>query len=180
MNGMRYCEKFRANLLFILKKRFFPLVSKELYIYGAVLTPKYGLKGLRAEIRDNFTKQSLTRAVENHLIKHPLKEKSNDNQSTRAKDIEQPKSKKMKIMDFLDDEDEDYLSSLSTNNRRNVTRQVDEYMEAIRKLPENIRANTGAFWLKYENEWPELASYAKRVLTVPASSAAVERVFSVG
>ncbi len=79
----------------------------------------------------------------------------------------------------MDDEDEDYLSSLSTNNRRNVTRQVDEYMEAIRKLPENIRTNTGAFWLKYENEWPELASYAKRVLTVPASSAAVERVFSV-
>ena len=83
-------------------------------------------------------------------------------------------------MDFLDDEDEDYLSSLSTNNRRNVTRQVNEYMEAIRKLPVNIRANTGAFWLKYENEWPELASYAKRVLTVPASSAAVERVFSAG
>ena len=83
-------------------------------------------------------------------------------------------------MDFLEDEDEDYLSSLVTNNRRNVARQVDDYMEAIRKLPENYRANTGAFWLKYENEWPELASYAKRVLTVPASSAAVERVFSVG
>ena len=79
-----------------------------------------------SSLRDNFTKQSMTRAVENHLIKPPLKEKSNDNQSTRAKDIEQPKSKKMKIMDFLDDEDEDYLSSLSTNNRRNVTRQVDE------------------------------------------------------
>ena len=81
-------------------------------------------------------------------------------------------------MDFL--EDEDYLSSLVTKNRRNLARKVDDYMEAIRKLPENFRANTGAFWLKYENEWPELASYAKRVLTVPASSAAVERVFSVG
>jgi hypothetical protein len=43
------------------------------------------------------------------------------------------------------DEDEDYLSSLSTNNRRNVSRQVDEYMEAIRKLPEYVRAYTGAF-----------------------------------
>ena len=55
-------------------------------------------------------------------------------------------------MDFLDDEEEVYLSSLSTNNRRNVTRQVEEYMEAIRKLPENIRPKTGAIWLKYENE----------------------------
>ena len=74
------------------------------------------------------------------------------------------------------DEDEDYLSSLSTNNRRNVSRQVDENMEAIRKLPEYVRANTGAFWLKYENEWSEPASYAKRVLTVSSSSAVVERV----
>ena len=36
------------------------------------------------------------------------------------------------------------------------------------------------FWLKYEKEWPELAAYTKAILTVPASSAAVERVFSVG
>ena len=60
---------------------------------------------------------------------------------TRANDIEQPKCKKLKIMDFLDDEEEVYLSSLSTNNRRNVTRQVEEYMEmeAIRKCVKNIR-----------------------------------------
>jgi hypothetical protein len=36
------------------------------------------------------------------------------------------------------------------------------------------------FWLKYSLDWPELAAYTKAVLTVPASSAAVERVFSVG
>ena len=30
------------------------------------------------------------------------------------------------------------------------------------------------FWLKYEKEWPELAAYTKAILTVSASSAAVE------
>ena len=50
---------------------------------------------------------------------------------TRANDIEQPKCKKLKIMDFLDDEEEVYLSSLSTNNRRNVTRQVEEYIVVV-------------------------------------------------
>ena len=83
-------------------------------------------------------------------------------------------------MSFLDDDEDDFLSSYSNNIRRNVSKQVDEYLETIRKLPENLRDNTRLFWLKYEKEWPELASYTKRVLTVSASSAAVERVFSVG
>jgi hypothetical protein len=48
-------------------------------------------------------------------------------------------------------DDVDNLSSLPTNNRRNVTRQIDQYMEALRKFPD-VRANTGGFWLKYENE----------------------------
>ena len=55
MNSFRYCEKFRTNLLTNLKKRFSPLESKELYIHGAVLTTKYGLKGLRAEIQFHKT-----------------------------------------------------------------------------------------------------------------------------
>lgn len=113
----------------------------------------------RSEIRENFSKHCLVRAVENHLIKHPLKENLNEIQ--RNNEIQPPKSKKLKIMSFLDDEDEDYLVSLSTNNRRNVQRQVDEYLEAIRKLPESVRLNTSAFWLKYQNEWPELAAYTK-------------------
>jgi hypothetical protein len=45
---------------------------------------------------------------------------------------------------------------------------------------ENVRVNTGTFWLNYENECPEFASFSKRVLTMAASTAAVERVFSVG
>ena len=149
-------------------------------MHAAVWTPKYGLKGLRAEIRDNFSKQNLVRAVENHLIKHPLKDSSISNRSAEVNEIQQPKAKKLKIMSFLDDDEDDFLSSYSNNIRRNVSKQVDEYLETIRKLPENLRDNTRLFWLKYEKEWPELASYTKRVLTVPASSAAVERVFSVG
>ena len=44
--------------------------------------------------------------------------------------------------------------------------------------PEDV--NTREFWLKYQHEWPELAAYAKHLLTVPATSAPVERIFSVG
>ena len=54
-----------------------------------------------------------------------------------------------------------YIYIINTNNKRNVQRQVDEYLEAIRKLPESVRLNTSAFWLEYQNEWPELAAYTK-------------------
>ena len=80
-------------------------------------------------------------------------------------------------MNFLDDED-DYLSSMS--NRRSVSKQLEEYLETIRKISKDSKEDTRLFWLKYEKEWPELAAYTKAILTVPASSAAVERVFSVG
>ena len=32
----------------------------------------------------------------------------------------------------------------------------------------------------YQNKWPQLSAYAKFILTIPATSAPVERVFSVG
>ena len=53
-------------------------------------------------------------------------------------------------------------------------------LETIRKISKNSREDTRLFWLNYEKEWPELAAYTKAILTVPASSGAVERVFSVG
>ena len=80
---------------------------------------------------------------------------------------------KLKIHD-----EDDFLASMS--NRRSVSKQVEEYLSTIRKITKESRENTRLFWLKYENDWPELAAYTKAVLTVPASSAAVERVFSVG
>ena len=80
-------------------------------------------------------------------------------------------------MAFLYDDD-DYLASMS--NKRSVAKQGDEYLETIRKISKDSREDTRLFWLNYEKEWLELAAYTKAILTVPASSAAVEMVFSVG
>jgi hypothetical protein len=163
-----------------LKKRLGWLENKELYIHGTVLTPKYGLIWLKSDEREQFDKNLLSRAVENFLIKHPVKRTTENTEPpsnlTQSSNGEPPK-KRHKLMSFLDDED-DFLASMS--NRRSVSKQVDEYLSTIRKITKESRENTRLFWLKYENDWPELAAYTKAVLTVPASSAAVERVFSVG
>ena len=91
--------------------------------------------------------------------------------------IEPPNAKRLKLMEFLNDDD-DYLVSMS--NKRSVSKQIDEYLDTRRKIPKSARQDARLFWLKYEKEWPELAAYTKSILTVPASSATVERVLSVG
>ena len=45
-------------------------------------------------------------------------------------------------------------------------KQINEYLDFLRR-------DTGSFWKKYRNEWPELAAYAKALLTGPASNASV-------
>ena len=62
-----------------------------------------------------------------------------------------------------------------------MAEQFKAYQEVVKKLDKNDKyKDTRELWLKYEKEWPELAAYAKSLLTVPASTAAVERIFSVG
>ena len=55
---------------------------------------------------------------------------------------------------------------------------MDLYFEAIQKSSETTE--TKVFWRHHQHEWSELAAYAKCILTVPATSATMERVLSVG
>ena len=78
-----------------------------------------------------------------------------------------------------------YLSNDNGENlraqRNTMAEQFKAYQEVVKKLDKNDKyKDTRELWLKYEKEWPELAAYAKSLLTVPASTAAVERIFSVG
>ena len=161
-----------------LKTRLSGLEKNKLYVHAAVLTPKYGFKWLNYDERETFDKNGIIRAVENYILKHPLKSSSQATPSvtTQADSVSSRPVKSLRIMSFLDDDD-DYLSAMS--NRRSITKQFDDYLESIRKLS-NENKETGLFSAKYEKEWPELAAYTKSILTVPASSSAVERVFSVG
>ena len=124
MKNFVYCEKFRKNLIANLKKRLGWLEKKDLYIHATVLTPKYGLIWLNSDERENFDKYPLIRAIENFVIKHPVKQSSN---VTTNKDLthdsirNEPPTKKPKLMSFLDDDD-DYLASMTT--RRSVSKQI--------------------------------------------------------
>ena len=54
---------------------------------------------------------------------------------------------------------------------------LTEYFQTI-EIASDLE--TSSFLKEYENKWPQLSAYAKFILTVPATNAPVERVFSVG
>ena len=56
-------------------------------------------------------------------------------------------------------------------------KEVQDYIESP-CLPED--ANPLEYWLDNQSKYPTLALLAKRYLSVPASSAPVERLFSIG
>ena len=82
--------------------------------------------------------------------------------------------KKIKILNYLN-ESRDKIDVSS----RSLKICLEDYFNKINKLSdENL--DTKTFWCKHESEWPELSEFAKFVLNVPATSAPVERIFSVG
>ena len=54
--------------------------------------------------------------------------------------------------------------------------QLEQYIQAVHQLPEDIDALQ--FWIDNETMYPLLASVAMDILTIPGSSAPIERVFS--
>ena len=121
------------------------------------------------------------RAVEDFVLKHPVKTKVTKETTAIPSETEsQPPSKRMKIMSFLE-ETKNFLGEVAhkDSSKKTAFKQLNEYLDLVKTNPVECQ-DTRSFWKKYRHEWPELAAYAKALLTVPASSASVERVFSVG
>ncbi|CAF0990233.1 unnamed protein product [Brachionus calyciflorus] len=91
-------------------------------------------------------------------------------------DILERPTKKIKLLSYLNTP----VSVLSqTCQTKNLRLKFTEYLCEIDK-PCNFQLDNSAFWMKYKDNWCELAAFAKYILNVPATSASVERIFSVG
>jgi hypothetical protein len=85
----------------------------------------------------------------------------------------QPPRKKLKI-----------LSYLPTSTDRIIHKSLEcmyhEYLHVTDNTSNLEETTISDFWRKNESNWPELASFAKFLLTIPATSAPVKRIFSIG
>ncbi|CAF1108654.1 unnamed protein product [Brachionus calyciflorus] len=166
---LRYCDKIKSNLLNSLDKRFNYLEANSIYPLAAILTPAYGKKWLKPEEINKWDNELLAQ-LEIFLSNHPLL----NNDQMQNKEITEPCSKKIKCLSYLNDSQQ-MVDQTFKKNQINF----QDYINQINKS--NISClNTQVFWQKHESDWPELAAFAKFVLNIPATSAPVERIFSVG
>ncbi len=63
----------------------------------------------------------------------------------------------------------------SSPMKKRRTCEIDEYLELSADKPTEALA----FWKKHDEKFPKLAKLARQTLSVPASSAPVERLFSI-
>ena len=122
----------------------------------------------------NFDKESFIQAIESFLLKKPLL-KNNQVNLDKDQEICEPSKKKIKLLNFMNVYSD--LCPSAENESKTILKQLDDYLLLVNR-PGDI--NTRDFWLHYQSEWPELAAYTKQLLSVPATSAPVERIFSVG
>ena len=69
---------------------------------------------------------------------------------------------------------------MSTELNSKIKSQYNEYLNKITSISPDKLDDTRTFWLNHKDFWPELAHYARFVLSVPLTGAPIERVFSIG
>jgi hypothetical protein len=91
-----------------------------------------------------------------------------------------PPSKKAKLAGdvFLYDDDEPEDEDEDMEEQEEAT-EVDQYL-LLPQLSEGMSFDLLAWWKKNSIMWPNLSRMARQYLALPASSAAVERLFSSG
>ena len=76
----------------------------------------------------------------------------------------------MKLFDYMPATNE----KTSTNNKTSLELRIKEYFNTCNLLSEN---QLDTFWRQHQNLWPELASFAKMILSIPATSAPAPVMF---
>lgn len=156
-------------------------VLHELHWVAAVLNPRTRLLKLATETERCHAHDLVCSKVANIMEM----DRTNDNQSTLSVETNtsaSPPHKKFKsyTAQFDDDINSNHLSNNTTNAMR-ARRELDAYLQLdLSKCAyaEKENDNPLLFWKEHELILPNLSKLSKKIFSIPASSAAVERSFS--
>ena len=155
----KYHSSFVAALKASLQIRVPHFEENETYILAAMLDPRFKLRWCKSDSNKIRYKEILKNEAKKHT----------DTSETVADTGLEPPSKKMKtLFNFMGDPE--------TNNENSSNEDVDKYLAAS-CLP--LKIDPAKYWNENKNEYLSLAQIAKEVLSVPSSSAPVERLFSI-
>ena len=158
----KYSKQLRLDLLAALCKRFDTLVQNDVFKIATFLDCNFGMKSFEIDKHNEIRK----------LIKSKL-----NNIMTSLKSIETNTAKNQSENEKERGNNYICFQHAELNEPDELDNTIDEYLSALKVNKLNC---TLEFWKTNESRWPFLAKLAKKHLGVPASSAAVERIFSIG
>lgn len=159
-----------------------------LYVAATFLNPAY--KGVLDEQQVLKAKQYLLTLMNNRIPStnveleeiHPQQSTETSQQS--AENEQEPPTKRFKHLNRLSKvlEKEAAESNTDEESFDKIPKQEQEIISYLnmRITKEDLQQDPFDLWLKKESEFPNLASIALDLLSTPASSAAVKRIFSSG
>ena len=157
-----YNTKFVSSLLSSLSKRLSQYENDDVYRTFAIIDTRFKVLWCEAE---EIEETSLKKKVS--FVEYVAQIDNSDDNIT-------PPSKKLKTDDFFS-----FLPKGTPKRKRHTsgsTKLVDDYFE---EECDESDANHLLYWKENQYKYPKLSKLALKYLTVPASSAAVERLFSI-
>ena len=168
-----FTETIRHNTLKSLRKRFDSLVSTDIILVSTFLDPRFGLAAFEDHEKDKVL--SRIKALVKKLI-----DKNSFIENPINSFIVEPETKKDKIISDM--EKNFFFSEEVSDIPVKKIDFIDNMLNDFTRLTTSCRKETKCpleFWSKYEMVYPELSKIAKKYLSVQASSAACERIFSI-
>ncbi len=153
----KYSSNFIANLQESLDRRLSKYETITAFTHAAALDPRWKLSWTTKEERQQLT-ESLAKSVSSLLP-----------QSTQTGSTDSPPAKKKRLYSFLD-------RQISASSSSTTAQQVQQYLSEP-CLDDD--AEPLLYWKSKQAEYPQLADMASKYLSTPASSAPVERIFSI-
>ncbi|KAL1276314.1 hypothetical protein QQF64_035937 [Cirrhinus molitorella] len=129
--------------------------SHEIYAQAAILDPQFGMSWVDMDVRTSGNTVAIRR------LREEVRKSLTDSKIPRL--LAKYRTHKKKH---------------STPTEASIVTQVMKYLEDIQSSPAEV--DPLMFWFHNKDKYPHLHALALKVLSVPASSAPVERVFSAG
>jgi len=164
----KYRSKLMAALQASFDRRMAPYAEKEVFILATALDPRFKLKWAQGMELERLTSLLTTKATACSHSPAPA--------PTAASP---PAKRPRQAEDFLDFflESQSAATSTTTASPTSVQMEVQDY---LREPSLDRSKDPLAYWSTQDTKYPHLATLAAKYLAVPATSAPVERLFSIG
>ena len=163
----RYTEKLRKDLLASLNKRFGNIIKDDIFLVSTFLDPNFGLSAFEKDVQE-VVKAKIVALVKiceakQQIVSSNLSEIVNKENSSQLQEKRKDNYKKHK-------------TSLPKPSDKQVD-LLNDYIAFVDQL--EFQDCPLQFWKANESKFKSLSEIARKYLGVPASSAAVERMFSI-